>query len=470
MSLDRLFSRPALLGLLALCSLPGPTRAETPTAARLAPAPGATGVCVDTPLRLTFDRAPRVGNKGTIRVERTDGTLADVIDLADPSSSKRSIGGARLNQAPYAWNYHPVLVDGTSAFITLHRPLDYGQTYTVTISPDVLTDAEGRPFPGIADASAWRFSTRPAPPAAGTGHLTVAADGTGDFSTLQGAIDLVPPGNKERVFILVRSGTYREIVYIRADKPLITVYGEDRDRTVIQYANNNKFNTGNFRVMFGVDAPDFTLTRITLHNTTPYRGSQAEAFRCNNQRVLLDHVTLKSFQDTVFMQGKALVNACDIEGDVDFLWGSGTVFFQDCELRMVHSKGYYTQVRNKEGVPGYVFRDCRLTRSGDDIQGAYLSRIDPNVFPYSQVVFLNTAMGPHIRPEGWLLNNAGTAPHVQFWEYGSTDLDGRPLDVSRRAPFSRQLTAEEAGKWSDPASVLGGWVPDLKVLLPEGGD
>jgi hypothetical protein len=89
----------------------------------------------------------------------------------------------------------------------------------------------------------------------------------------------------------------------------------------------------------------------------------------------------------------------------------------------------------------------------------YLARIDPTVFPYSQVVFINTAMGPHIIPEGWLLNNATTAPNTQFWEYKSMDLSGAPLDVSQRASFSRQITAQEAAQWSDPAFVLGGWVP-----------
>jgi hypothetical protein len=81
------------------------------------------------------------------------------------------------------------------------------------------------------------------------------------------------------------------------------------------------------------------------------------------------------------------------------------------------------------------------------------------VFPYSQVVYINTAMGAHIIPAGWLLNNATTAPNVQFWEYKSTDATGAALNVSQRAPFSRQLSAAEAAQWSDPAFVLGGWSP-----------
>src|SRR5580765_4362815 len=72
-------------------------------------------------------------------------------------------------------------------------------------------------------------------------------------------------------------------------------------------------------------------------------------------------------------------------------------------------------------------------------------------------------MDPHVIASGWRLDNATTAPNIQFWEYNSTDLNGSPLDVSQRASFSRQLTAAEAAQWSDPAFVLGGFSPSTKL-------
>src|SRR4051812_40470901 len=110
--------------VLALWGVSGTARAdvtdeESPSVLGFSPANGATGVCVDTPLSLTFDRAPRIGSSGTISVYRADGTLADSINLADPNSAKRSIGGARLGNVPYAWNYHPILVTAPSATIYL---------------------------------------------------------------------------------------------------------------------------------------------------------------------------------------------------------------------------------------------------------------------------------------------------------------------------------------------------------------
>jgi hypothetical protein len=256
---------------------------------------------------------------------------------------------------------------------------------------------------------------------------------------------------------------------VGSNKPFITVRGENRDLTLIQYANNNNFNptSTTTRAMFGVDGNDFSLENITLQNTTPKGGSQAEAFRGNALRIVLNRVNLKSFQDTLLLQSPGtnsmggFVTDSYIEGDVDFVWGNGSAYFQNCELKMVTSNGFFTQIRNVSGKSGNVFVNCRLTGAAG-VTGGFLARIDPNVFPFSQVVYINCAMGPVI-PVGWRLDNATTAPNVQFWEYNSTDLNGATLDVSQRASFSRQLTAAEAAQWSDPAFVLGGFAPSTKL-------
>jgi len=408
-----------------------------------------TGLCNDTNLYIAFDRAPRVGKTGRVRIYNSSGALVDTIDMS-ASPQNKPIGGT-------TFVYYPVIVTGNIAAIYPHQPLAYGDTYSVTIEPGVLTDSDGAPFAGFSDQNFWTFTTRVAPPRALGAPLTVAYDG-GDFCTVQAAIDLVPANNTQPVIITVKPGTYTEINYVPSNKPFITIRGEDRDGTIIQYANNATLNNGNSRAQFGVDASDFTLENITLWNITPKGGSQAESFRGNNQHILLNRVNLKSFQDTLMMNGTGFVTDSYIEGDVDFMWGNGAIFFQNSELRAVTSGGYYTQIRNGQGQKGNVYVNCRLTGNAG-VTGVYLGRIDPTVFPYSQVVYINTAMGPHIIPVGWLLNNSNTAPNVQFWEYKSTDLNGASLDVSQRLNVSRQLTAAEAAQWSDPAFVLGGWVP-----------
>src|SRR5439155_20216690 len=147
-------------------------------AATLSPSSGAQEVCTDVPLAITFDHAPQVGSAGVIRVLRDNGTLADSVDLADPNSARKPIGGAVSNNGTlHLFNYQPIIVDGNAAWIYLHHALDYGQTYDVTVDPGALDD--GRGFGGIT-ANVWRFTTKSAPPSTGSSRLDVAADGTGD--------------------------------------------------------------------------------------------------------------------------------------------------------------------------------------------------------------------------------------------------------------------------------------------------
>ncbi|HEX8250491.1 MAG TPA: MBG domain-containing protein, partial [Pyrinomonadaceae bacterium] len=165
------------------------------------------------------------------------------------------------------------------------------------------------------------------------------------------------------------------------------------------------------------------------------------------------------------------VNESYIEGDIDFLWGTGAVYFRNSELKMINSNAYYTQIRNGAGKNGYVFVNSRLT-AAPGVTGAYLTRIDPDQFPYSQVVFIDSVMGSHIRPEAWrfddnardgFLNPLTPAgyPNVRFWEYNTRDENGAPVDTSQRHPISRQMSADEADYWRNPANVLGGWSPEV---------
>jgi pectin methylesterase-like acyl-CoA thioesterase len=435
--------------------------------------------CVDAPLRIAFPSAPQPGATGTIDVHRRDGTVVDSIDLADPNSAEREIGGAVSDTGvPHQFHYNPVLVDGDVASIYPHRRLGYDQSYYLTVSAGV--------FAGYQAFRTQPLHTR-RPPRAGRTELIVSADGAGDFCSVQGAIDYVPVGNQRPVTVDVRRGVYTEIDYVRADRPHLTVRGAGAGSTVIRYPDNDKLNgdaaldktlpanvcplralptpdlTNCWRALFGVDAPDFTLTDITLHNTTPFGGSQAEAFRGNNQHITLNRVRLLSFQDTLRLQGTGFVTNSYVEGDVDFVWGTGSVFVQRSELKAMHA-GYYTQIRNDSEHYGDVFVDDRLTEdAGVPAGSVYLGRIQLTRFPASQAEYVDDAMGPHVTPVGWQLTSGfgdcTQAQSLRYGEYHSTDLAGNPLDTSQRLACSTQLSDADAARLRDPANVLSGWVP-----------
>ena len=202
-------------------------------------------------------------------------------------------------------------------------------------------------------------------------------------------------------------------------------------RQIIAGLNNDRLNSGRIgRALVSMDANDFTLENMTLHNTTPFGGSQAEALRVKSDRCILRNDDFYSFQDTLLLGGRVYLTNCYVEGDVDFIWGQGTVFFDQCEIKAVHN-GYYLQARNPAKSPGYVFFQCKLTATTNVTQ-CLLARIEADRFPCSAAAFINCQMGAQVPPVGWEVKGTNVS-QLRFWEYHSTDAQGKPVDVSRRA-------------------------------------
>jgi len=479
-------ARTATLLLAVSLRLPA---AQTSSATTLFPAAGAAHVCPDTPLKLTFASVPVLGAAGKIQVfDAGTRAVVETIDVSSPTATK-TIGGFP------DFKYYPVIVSGREAAIYLkNSALAYDKTYYVTIDPGVFKTDAGND-PGITDAAAWRFTTRHMPPAAGRDVINVAADGTGDFCTVQGALDFVPEGNTTPVTILVHRGTYNEIIAF-TDKHAITLLGEDRRQTVIAYANNANFNASGGNPFAG-NAPnpsaatkqggsiyhrgmflaqhvnDLTIANLTMRNTTKQGGSQAETIILNGTteaRAIIKDVDFYSFQDTIQINGQAFVSNCYIEGDVDFMWGTGPCFFENCTAHTVRTGAYYTQIRNPGTNHGFVYRLCTFD-GAPGVTDNYLSRIAPGRFPASEVVLLDCTLGSSVIPAGWLLEKNPNAPNdpvtpagVHFWEFNSHTADGRPIDASHRLPGSVQLKQPDDAamirNYSDPTFVLGhDWNP-----------
>ena len=442
-----------------------------------------TAVCTDAPLRLFFDMPPMTGAGGWVRVfdAANPTTPVDSFDIAAPLTFQ-TIGGRN-------YFYKPIIISGNEAYIYLRKVLQPGATYYVTIDAGVFTMGfNGPPIGAVADTTSWRFTVRSAAPAAGASAVTVAADGTGDFCTVQGAIDYVPAGNTAPVTINVAAGTYREIVEIPT-KHAITVHGQDRNASVISYPNNATLQIPpgstasmgtKWRAMFGVDGSnDLVIENITLWNPSPQLSTngQSETLRVEGgARTIVRNATIRGLQDTLLMSGQVYIANSIIEGNVDFIWGNGAVYFDHSEIKVVARKGYNVQARNAVGSMGYLFVDCNLT-ADTGITGHVLARTDKNsMLPASMVAYLDCTMGPHIDPVGWLIDgyvrpvaDAGTATpdggatlnltNLRFWEYHSVDPSGAPVDVSRRIPESKQLSDAEAAQLRDPAIFFGGWNP-----------
>jgi hypothetical protein len=489
------------------------------------PANNAVNVNPDTHLELTFQSAPRLGKSGQIRIyDSADGRLVDLLDLkippgpTEPTPSPSAI----YTPVPYeyvsshfsnantkpgtpsgialptpdnyqltiiggftdAFHFYPVIIHGNSATIYPHNNiLEYGKTYAVEIDPEVLA-LEGQSFSGFRGKTGWRFTTKKSPPPAGSERLTVSSDGTGDFSTVEGALDFIPDHDAKPVTVFIRNGSYEEIVYFR-NKTNVTILGEDRDKVTVFYPNNEVFNphpanvktnelAGTFpsrRAAFAVDhSSRIHLVNLTI-KTTAY--GQAEGLLLNGAEIIASHVTVVGSGDALQSNGTAFFTDSRIVGDGDTILGRGPAFFQNCELS---SQGPYMWIRNTGANHGNVFVNCKFETRGN--KPTVLARAPTNGgkdYPDAEAVLINCALSG-IDPAGWG-PIGGDSSNIHFWEYHSTRLgDGKPIDVGMRHPASRQLTMEKDGSmissYQDPAYVLSGWTPAMAPLIlsqPQGG-
>ncbi|HTG85782.1 MAG TPA: pectinesterase family protein, partial [Pyrinomonadaceae bacterium] len=274
--------------------------------------------------------------------------------------------------------------------------------------------------------------------------IVVAADGSGDFKTIQQAVDEVPDTNTRPVVIRIKPGVYSEQLRVSAGKRFITFRGEDAKSTVITYKLSAQ-QAGNTRLAFTtyVNASDFRAENVTFENSFGV-GSQAVALFVDAERATFENCRFLGWQDTLFVNGsRHLFKNCYIEGHVDFIFGTASAVFENCHI---HSKGagYVTahyRLSNEEST-GFVFVRCRLTGQ-DTGKGVFLGR---PWRPYARVVFIECWLDSHIKPEGWdNWRDPAREKTAWFAEYKSK---GPGANANARVSWSRQLTAAEAAEFS----------------------
>ena len=338
----------------------------------LTPANNGNGVCYDTPLYISFNDTVSVVNSGKVRIWNATNSVTPV-DVIDMSSNTVIIStlntGIYLtnNVQPHSlfsgdsqvMNYFPVITSGSTAAIYPHSGvMTSNQTYYVTMDNGVVVDSAGAYFAGISDTNAWRFTTKPTGPANPT-NMVVAVDGSGDFVTVQGAVDSILPGNTAYTLINIRDGNYVEIVDI-SGKNNITLRGQSRAGTVVGYANNNNLTgTTAGRMAFKVNSSDIKLENLTLTNGTPQGGSQAETLLIYNNglRCVVNNCDIVSRQDTVLINAytsQGYFYNCKIVGNFDYVWGVGVGYFDHCVFRTITNiySGSYNLTAARTGTSG----------------------------------------------------------------------------------------------------------------------
>jgi len=378
----------------------------------------------------------------------------------------------------------PIISGKTAVF--KYIGLKYATQYTFSMPEGVLVSRSGKP---VAAAEITFTTMERQQPEAKLYDAVVAQDGSGDYKTLQEAIDKAPAGRAKPWLIFVKNGRYNEHIDIPATKTHLHIIGQQRDKTVI-YDNRLCGGDNAYSVDPGatvvVKGTDTFFENITLENSYGYEklaGPQALALNTVADRIAMNNVALLSYQDTWITSSSSTarhyIKNSLIEGAVDFIYNNGDVYLDGDTIQINRpSGGYIVAPRHTADTKwGYVFQNNIIRpRKGIDVTDVWLGR------PWHdqpKTVYINTQTFIDIPAKGWY-NTMGGLPAL-WAEYNTVDKDGNPVDLSQRETYyyywidkeagtkaevfnvKNTLTAEEAAEYTIK-NVCGGndnWQPDL---------
>ena len=291
--------------------------------------------------------------------------------------------------------------------------------------------------------------------------ITVAADGSGDYRSVQAAIDAVPDNSSSETVIYIKNGTYKECLTLPASKTNVHFIGESVEGTILtydNYASKDDGKGGHFGTSgsssFFIYADGFTAENITFENASGPVG-QAVAVRVTGDKATFINCKFLGCQDTLYTHGdnsREYYYKCYIEGTVDFIFGAATAVFEDCTL-YAKNGGYYTAASTPPNKKfGYVFLNCKLTGSAPE--NSFL--LGRPWRPDAHVVFLNCYLDKQVKAAGWF--NWGKASNEKTAYYAEYMSKGPGANPSGRVSWSKQLTKKEAKAYT-LKNIFGDWQP-----------
>lgn len=288
--------------------------------------------------------------------------------------------------------------------------------------------------------------------------VTVAADGSGNFASVQAAVNSLPDHAQSKQVVYIKNGTYYEKVHIPSWKTNVVLIGEDKHKTIISW--NDHAGKGNINTFTSytilVQGNGFAAENLTIENTAGREAGQAVALHVEADRCVIKNCRIVGNQDTLYAgvdNSRQYYKDCYIEGTTDFIFGPATAVFENCTIHC-KKNSYITAASTPQHQPyGMVFFYCSIT-TAQNVQGVYLGR---PWRPYAKTVFIECELDERIRPEGWHNWNKPDAERTAFYaEYKST---GKGANPEKRVTWSRQLTDTERKEYT-LEKIFGNWKPN----------
>lgn len=304
--------------------------------------------------------------------------------------------------------------------------------------------------------------------------MVVAQDGSGDYTSLQAALDRMRVTG-ERTLIYIKSGTYEEKVNVTHSN--ISLIGEDVSDVVItwdDYSGDAEGHSTSSSYTLQVEGDGFYAENITFANSAGDVG-QAVAVSTTGSQQIFNNCRMLGFQDTYYARkGMQYLKDCYIEGATDFIFGESTAVFDHCEVMCVEGGQYITAPADTKlitevgGGPfyhGLLFLDSEIS-SGEGVgnNSYYLGRPwQPN----ASTVYVRCTYGSHIRDLGWSTWSGDNHLTGFFAEYNNVNEAGELVDVSGRVDWSTQLTEQQVNDYYNLDYFFNGWDPLPVAQAPD---
>lgn len=275
-------------------------------------------------------------------------------------------------------------------------------------------------------------------------QAVVAADGSGDYETIQAAVDAAPSDNTP-YYVFVKAGVYEG--HVQIDRPHVHLTGQSKQNTIVSWDKLASEGGVDKTSTVNVTAADVSFDNLTLRNTRVNEG-QALALYTKADRIIVTSCNLEGWQDT-YRTGKTgqrhLVRNCKISGTTDFIYGDGEVYFDSDTLHVIRTSNVIVAPNHQKPKYGYVFRDCVITAD----QTGTKTHLGRPWHDTPMVAYINTRLSADVTipDEGWI--NMDGLP-VQMAEYNTTDADGNAVDLSKR----KTLFTSTSGTTSTSKAVL----------------
>ena len=283
--------------------------------------------------------------------------------------------------------------------------------------------------------------------------MVVDASGSGDFETVQAALDNVPANSSNRTLIFIKAGVYTEKVWVKSTKTNVSLIGEDAETVLIQwndYQGKDGLSGADSYTLLAEGA-DLYMENITVENTAGPVG-QAVAIRTIGERQVFKACRFLGNQDTYYAHKNRQYNyQCYIEGNTDFIYGDATCVFDSCTVNSIRGGSYITapadsklitKLTTGDFIHGLLFRYCNITADSNvSDKSVYLGRPwQPN----ASSVFIQSTLGAHIKAAGWSTWSDNNHLSSVFAEYQNTNEAGDLINVANRVSWSSQLTESQA--------------------------